>query len=418
MDLVIHQAMLNTLTVSQRLLFAFGSATLMSAAIATLAIVQMRELAAASGTPAALAASRHASLLIGALAAAASAGGVVVSLWIVRGLAGALGAEPRDLGECARRVADGDLGGPLPGAGRGVMGDLARMQKQLVQLVGAVRGEADEVHVQGCAIAEHSRQQQAQAAAQSRALSEAAAALQREAAGVQRAADATAQAAVQAADARGSAQQARQVIASAVEGMQQVDQDALLIHEAARHIDRLASQTGVLALNASAAASRAGLAGAEFAVVAREVRALAVRCTEAASEVQARIDAALAQIRTGRGQVERAGTAMEHIVAAADRVAERLAALDAESHARGQALRALAATLDALDTQTRAGAAGTARSGAAAQALAQRSTQLVKTVAVFRLAPDATPAPGAMLAADGHALHHTPDRRPLQPGRG
>lgn len=410
--------MLNTLTVSQRLLFAFGSATLMSAAIATLAIVQMHELAGASGAPEAFAASRHASLLIGALAAAASAGGVVVSLWIVRGLSGALGAEPRALGECARRVADGDLGGPLPAAGRGVMADLARMQAQLVQLVGAVRGEADEVHAQGCAIAEHSRQQHTQAVAQSRALSEAASALQREAAGVQRTADATAQAAVQAADARGSAQEARQVIGAAVDGMQQVDQNALLIHEAARHIDRLASQTGVLALNASAAASRAGAAGAEFAVVAREVRALAVRCTEAAGEVQARIDAALAQIRTGRGQVERAGSAMERIVGAADLVADRLDALAADSQARGSSLRTLATTLDALDAQTRAGAAGTARSGAAAQALAQRSTQLVKTVAVFRLAPDSARAPGAMLATDGHALHHTPDRRALQPGRG
>lgn len=406
--------MLSSLTVSQRLLFAFGSATLMSAAIATLAIVQMHALAGASGTPEAFAASRRAALLIGALAAAASAGGVVVSLWIVRGLAGALGAEPRALGECARRVADGDLGGPLPSAGRGVMGDLARMQAQLVQLVGAVRGEADEVHAQGRAIAEHSRQQQAQAATQSQALSEAAAALQREATGVQRAADATAQAAVQAADARRSAQQARQVIASAVEGMQQVDQDALLIHEAARHIDRLAGQTGVLALNASAAASRAGPAGAEFAVVAREVRALAVRCTEAAAEVQARIDAALAQIRTGRGQVERAGGAMEGIAGAAALVAERLDTLATESQARGQALSALAATMGTLDAQTRAGAAGTARSGAAAQALARRSTQLVETVAVFRLAP----APGAMLAADGHAQHLAPDRRALQPGRG
>ncbi|MFT3957474.1 MAG: methyl-accepting chemotaxis protein [Piscinibacter sp.] len=201
---------------------------------------------------------------------------------------------------------------------------------------------------------------------------------------------------------------------AAIERMQQVDQDAVLIHEAARHIDRLASQTGVLALNAAAAASRAGTAGAEFAVVAREVRALAVACTEAAGGVQSRIDAALAQIRAGRGQVEQAGAAMDSIVGAAGVVADRLDALAGESQSRGQALRSLATTMDALDAQTREGAAGTARSGAAAQALAQRSTQLVTTVAAFRLAP----APGAMLAVDGPHTYLTPDRRALQPGRG
>lgn len=406
--------MLSSLTVSRRLGFAFGSATLMCAAIATLAMIQMHDLAAALGTAEALAAARRSTLLLGGLAFAASTGGVVVSTWIVRGLSGALGAEPRALGECARRVADGDLGGPLPGAGRGVMGDLARMQRQLVQLVGAVRSEADEVQAQGRVIAEQQKQQQTRAVAQSRALSEAAAALQRDAAGVQRGADATAQAAVQAVDARRSAQEARQVIATAVEGMQQVDQDALLIHEAARHIDRLASQTGVLALNAAAAASRAGTAGAEFAVVAREVRALAVACTEAAGGVQSRIDTALSRIRAGRGQVEQAGTAMERIVGAAGVVADRLDALAIESQARGQALRSLATTMDVLDAQTREGAAGTARSGAAAQALAERSTQLVTTVAAFRLAP----APGAMLTTNGLHAHPTPDRRTLQPGRG
>lgn len=406
--------MLSSLTVSQRLLFAFGSATLMCAAIATLAMIQMHDLAAALGTADALAAARRSTWLLGTLAFAASVGGVIVSTWIVRGLSGALGAEPVALGAFARRVADGDLGGPLQGTHRGVMGDLARMQRQLVQLVGAVRSEADEVHAQGRVIAEQQRQQQARAVAQSRALSAAAAALQRDAAGVQRGADATAQAAVQAVDARRSAQEARQVIAMAIERMQQVDQDARLIHEAARHIDRLAGQTGVLALNAAAAASRAGAAGAEFAVVAREVRALAVACTEAAGGVQSRIDAALAQIHQGRGQVEQAGAAMERIVGAAGVVADRLDALAGESQARGQALRSLATSMDALDAQTREGAAGTARSGAAAQALAQRSTQLVTTVAAFRLAP----APGAMLPTDGPNSHFPPDRRTLQPGRG
>jgi methyl-accepting chemotaxis protein len=414
--------MLSRITVAQRLLFAFGSATLMCAAIATLAILELQSLAAQLGTPEALAASRQAAGWIGLLAAAASAGGVVVSVWIVRGLMAALGAEPRTLGGCARRVADGDLGGPVPAGARGVMGDLARMQQQLVQLVGAVRTEAEAVHARGHQIAEDSQAQQHQSAHQSQALAEAAGALQREALGVQRGADATQQAATQAADTRRTAHEAQQVISGAVERMQQADAGARHIHEAALLITRLASQTGVLALNAAAAASRAGSAGAEFGVVAHEVRLLSIRCSEAAGEVRSRIDSAVQQIHEGRGRVEQAGAAMDRIVAASGAVAERLAAVAGESQARGHALGALGCTLATLDGQTREGAARIARSGQAALALAQRSTRLVQAVAAFRLATPASAAPppaaAAMLLSDGFQASHPPRRRPLQPGRG
>lgn len=409
-------AALNSLKVSTRLLLAFGGAAVMVAAISAIAAAQLQALAQQLGTPQALQAGRQSAWLIAVIAALASTGGAIVAACLTRSLAQALGAEPRELAAHARRVANGDLAPAERAASRGVMADLERMRAKLVELVSAVHGQAAAVADASAQIARGGSEIGERSAAQAAQLRQTAERMQTLAEAVHRNAEHAQQARAQAIEARRAADEGQTGIAGVVTAMQAITDDAHRIAHIAELIDRLANQTTVLALNATAAAARAGPSGREFAVVAHEVRALALRSTEAAAEVQMLITASTRQARSGDAQVRQAGVAVQHIVEAVGSVADRIDAIGQDSKAQSAEIEQLNQALSALDARTRDSAALVATNGTAAQALDQQATGLLQAVAAFRLPGNASPA-GAMLSQqllkndDVDALPL--DRRPL-----
>lgn len=142
-------------------------------------------------------------------------------------------------------------------------------------------------------------------------------------------------------------------IAQVVTAMQAISDGAKRIDHIAGLIDELASQTSVLTLNlnATVAAMRAGSAGREFAVVAREVLALAQRSTGAAADVKTVIAASAEQACSGDAQVRRTRVAMQRIVAAVTAVADD--AIGCDSKAQSCEIAQLNQALSALDVRTR-----------------------------------------------------------------
>ena len=83
------------------------------------------------------------------------------------------------------------------------------------------------------------------------------------------------------------------------EAMDGISANAQKITQIAKSIEDIAFQTGILAINASVEAARAGSAGKGFAVVAEEVRQLASRSSEAAQSAADTVNSTRAMIQAG-----------------------------------------------------------------------------------------------------------------------
>ena len=181
------------------------------------------------------------------------------------------------------------------------------------------------------------------------------------------------------------AQSGGQVVGEVVSTMDSISESSRRIADIISVIDGIAFQTNILALNAAVEAARAGEQGRGFAVVASEVRSLAQRSAEAAKQIKGLIDDSSHRVQLGSQLVARAGSTMQDIMGAVQRVTDIMGEISAASVEQTSGIEGMGETMQALDQATQQNAALVEEASAAANSLQDHARALQEAVAGFRL---------------------------------
>ncbi|HEX3097594.1 MAG TPA: methyl-accepting chemotaxis protein [Usitatibacter sp.] len=300
-----------------------------------------------------------------------------------------------DAGECAERIAAGDLTGDIRGRSGDEVGQLldtlGRMNAGLSTVVSQVRGAAESVvHASG-EVAAGTTDLSQRTEEQASSLQETAASMEELSTTVRQNAESAREADELALSASKRAEQGGREVARVVVTMSEISDGARRIADIISVIDGIAFQTNILALNAAVEAARAGEQGRGFAVVAAEVRSLAQRSAQAAKEIKELIGASVAQVDNGTRLVDQAGGTIAALVGDVKRVSGLMRSIAEASAEQSRGVQQVNKTVTEMDKVVQQNASAVQQASAAAEAMRREAESLLDAVGAFRIERDGAP---------------------------
>jgi methyl-accepting chemotaxis protein len=272
--------------------------------------------------------------------------------------------------------------------------------------------DAAEANVGSASLVSHNSTTLAEGASeQAAALEETSAALEEVSSMAKRNADSAGRAKSLAQQARSAAAAGTQDIKAMNVAMDAIKASSDGIAKIIKTIDEIAFQTNILALNAAVEAARAGEAGAGFAVVAEEVRALAQRSATAAKETAEKIEDSVAKSRHGAEVCTKVASGLQEIATKSREVDELVGEIATASNEQTQGIEQVNNAVSQMDKVVQTTAARAEEGASVAQELISQSTTVQQSVDELNLLI------GGGQKSSGHSVPEPKQPNPPSPAR-